>query len=163
VKAQRQSSSGESTGCLHGTLEQDEVILGDQDSNKVRRIVRQVDGVVDMEIEALSSSFQQGMQLELETQIDVSHATYKDVKPGHARLQDGVSRVSVLVSPTTVPIVSNGNKLHVIISKDMLPIRIRLLSEDVDTFHEGAKDEENYFGKLMIKDFYYPVEAFYEG
>ena len=41
-----------------------------------------------------------------------------------------------------------------------LPMRIRIVTEDVDTFHTDAADAENYFGSVMMDDFYNPVEAF---
>jgi hypothetical protein len=41
-----------------------------------------------------------------------------------------------------------------------MPLRIRILVEDIDTLHKGADEEENYFANLMIEDFFNPVEAF---
>ncbi len=38
-------------------------------------------------------------------------------------------------------------------------MKIRIIMEDVDTFHEGALDQETYFGKVMTEDFYNPLEV----
>jgi hypothetical protein len=39
-------------------------------------------------------------------------------------------------------------------------LRLRLILEDVDTFHKGADDATNYFGDFMAKDFFSPIEYF---
>jgi len=41
-----------------------------------------------------------------------------------------------------------------------LPLQLRVIVEDVDTFHKGADQEENYFGKLMADSFFRPLETF---
>jgi hypothetical protein len=38
------------------------------------------------------------------------------------------------------------------------PLRIRLILEDIDTFHEGGAEKETYFGSLMIDEFLHPLD-----
>ena len=37
------------------------------------------------------------------------------------------------------------------------PARVRVVAEDVDRFHEGAQDIENYFGVIAKNEFQNPV------
>jgi hypothetical protein len=46
------------------------------------------------------------------------------------------------------------------IQSQHLPIRVRIIIEDIDTFHEGAEKLENHFGQVMVEDFFNPIEAF---
>jgi len=164
LSSKRQSSSWQTTDlCLKGTLTQDQTMLGKvKDHPEISRVVRQVDGVIDFEIDALSKDFGEVLQLSLETKLESSRAEYRQVETGHGRLQDSKSRITILVSPTNVTITSHANMLLVEIAKELLPLRIRLISEDIDTFHRDGDIEESFFGKLMKTDFQYPVEAFFE-
>jgi hypothetical protein len=38
--------------------------------------------------------------------------------------------------------------------------QIRILAEDMDTFHAQADEVETYFGKLMTDDFVHPMEMY---
>ena len=95
------------------------------------------------------------LELRLATKL-TSNATYTRVKEGQGHLQDDQSRVTVLTSPQSVQVAARRNVL--IISQILLPSRLCIISEDVDTFHRGADKAENHFGTVMIADFYYPVE-----
>lgn len=152
--------NGESQACLEGNLAQNEIQVGDKPV--FSRIMRQVDGVIDIEVYALDpSTLSISYTLHLATKLGES-SSFTALRKGQGRLQDDLSRLTVLTLPTSVAISAQRNTLQLAVDKDSLPLRVRLISEDVDTFHKGAADEENYFGSLMIKDFYYPVEAFYE-
>ena len=151
--------------CLEGTLAQDQVTLALPSSKSVSldrklfRIVRQVDGVIDMQVHGFHNHTSlEKLELRLATKL-TSNATYTRVKEGQGRLQDDQSRVTVLTSPQSVQVAAKQNVL--IISQILFPSRLRIISEDVDTFHRGADKAENHFGTVMIADFSYPVEVFH--
>ena len=112
------------------------------------------------------------MVLRLESKLEAATTEYREVNPGHIRLQDRVSRVTILTwapqqSIATVcanpdSIGENGNDGYnaLTLRVDSVPLRMRIISEDVDTFHHGADQEENYFGDIMIQDFFNPVEVY---
>ena len=47
--------------------------------------------------------------------------------------------------------------LQIVISQ---PLRIRVIMENIDTFHKKATTRENYFGELMKQDFFHPLQAY---
>ena len=171
--------------CLEGTLAQDKITL-DLDPHhsqqgggnvtkasvgaKLVRVVRQVDGVIDMEVYAVhpnassssssSSTVDPLVQLHLRVSaLSASRASFARLQRGRGRLQDGLSRITILASPKTVTVSAKANVL--IVSKLVFPLRLRIISEDVDTFHQGADQVDNYFGSVMTEDFYHPVEVFH--
>lgn len=168
------------TNCLEGTLTQDEVTLtrvtsktstgqDDDSKDKLVRIVRQVDGVIDMEVHALLNENENNMvsslswlaevQWQLTTKL-ARNASFFQIQPGHVRLQDAMSRVTILTWPRTVKVFAHENILT--LQALVFPLRLRMISEDIDTFHAGADQEENYFGSVMIQDFQQPVEVFHQ-
>ncbi|KAL7579627.1 hypothetical protein ACA910_007990 [Epithemia clementina (nom. ined.)] len=181
-------SSASPTHCLQGTLAQDEMVLtapvdqqeasetaGEQE--KLVRIVRQVDGVIDMEVHALhraatnnhssfslSPSWMDNIQWQFTTKL-ATNATFVRVKEGHSRLQDGLSRITIITTPKTVTLSARKNVLTLDGGiggggGSVFPLRLRIISENIDTFHQGADQAENHFASVMIGDFYHPVEVF---
>ena len=79
-------------------------------------------------------------------------------------LQNGIARITFLFSEAVIlsePSDGGGIvDIPIQLSRfSSLPVlRIRLIVEDVDTFHEGAKDRENFFGKYMADDFFIPLQ-----
>jgi hypothetical protein len=56
---------------------------------------------------------------------------------------------------------ANGNGIiDLAIQSQHLPLRLRIIMEDIDTFHNGAEKFENHFGQVMVEDFFNPIEAF---
>ena len=148
--------------CLAGDNVREAVTLG---NDQVVRTVHQVDGVIDMDIALTSLSpraWSNKMLLRLDTKLDAHSSVYQHVNPGHVRVQDARSRVTFLTWPQNITIstpMNHSDSVEFVVDK--LPLRIRIISENVDTFHDGAESVENYFGKLMIEDFYNPLEFFY--
>jgi hypothetical protein len=54
----------------------------------------------------------------------------------------------------------NYNIVEIEFTSQALPLRLRFISEDVDTFHKDAYMHENYFASLMSKDFFNPMEPY---
>ena len=79
-------------------------------------------------------------------------------------LQNGISRIMFLFSEPVI--LSEPSDIGGIVDIPILlsrmssspVLRIRLIVEDVDTFHEGAEDRENFFGKYMADDFFIPLQ-----
>ena len=83
-------------------------------------------------------------------------------------LQNDKSRITILLSEPIklsgkqdglidVPIVVASSSPKHLSSKSSV-LRIRLIVEDVDTFHKGANEYENFFGTYMTDDFFIPLE-----
>ena len=147
--------------CLKGTLSEDLLLI--KGKANLQRLVRHVDGVVEIEIYSNGDTKSNGesARFSLQTLLDPSTTSSLVVRKGQMRLQDNSSRITVVSSPISADVRSQTNKIEVTIKANDLPLRIRLMPENIDMNHEGSDQEEGYFGKLMIKDFYYPVEAYF--
>jgi hypothetical protein len=156
------------------------------DDGLLRRTVWEQDGVVDIVLERTSADT--GAQqhpddrkltrthaarrqhlLRIDTPIAIP-AQFSHVREGQVRFQNQHSRFTLLTWPTRVSNVThieatNGSALvldlHHLSAHATFPLRLRIVVEDVDLLHKGANKVENYFGQLMIDDFFQPVEAFY--
>jgi hypothetical protein len=62
-------------------------------------------------------------------------------------IQDQQSRITIFASEMTDPSNEKSGTVAIAIAE---PIRIRILVEDVDTFHEGGDQVESYFSTLMV-------------
>jgi hypothetical protein len=137
------------------------------DHGRLRRTVRYQDGVVDLLVEHFhnisSTSTDETTILQLQTMVQ--SADLQAVSDGAWRLQDTRVRITILTLPTSVKASSGDGttalgRIHV--NMDALPLRLRVIVEDVDTFHQGADQVENFFGKFLTADFRNPVELFVE-
>ncbi|GKY94676.1 hypothetical protein MPSEU_000433000 [Mayamaea pseudoterrestris] len=128
-------------------------------SNQLTRVVYEQDGVIDYLVEsrdATSDNYMLRLQMPLKL-----NSTFDLVRDGHVRLQDQETRLTILARPRKVDIVSTQEgTAELTIQPANLPLRIRIIVEDVDKLHDNAHLEENYFGQRMIDDFYQPVEGF---
>lgn len=122
------------------------------DHDMVRRSIYDQDGVTDFDIDG---NFQNEYMLKLETPIAGSNLTQIDSK--EYWLQDSTSRMTILLSKRIDTSVSEDGTLELVIP---LPLRIRIILEDVDYFHDGAWKERSYFGTVMKQDFSFPLQAF---
>jgi hypothetical protein len=150
--------------------------LLDIDRGAMQRAVYTQDGVTDFLISGGDTSTSTGMGrreeeqqstyiLTLETPI---RSTELQKSIDHEKqqswwLQDGQSRMTILIL-TSQPgvelrLVKSGTVSLAISSPSSL-IRVRVISEDVDDFHKGAKTRPNYFGKLLTDDFFHPLETY---
>jgi hypothetical protein len=146
------------------------------DDNRLQRTVWQQDGVIDIVIHDSSEDVQsqRNLTLRIETPLDKSSSTMKHIQDGQVRLEDRQSRFTLLTWPkalaseTTMRVNEGegggGVALDVPVlytDKNILPLRLRIIVEDIDTFHQAADKVENYFGGCMVEDFFHPVEAFW--
>jgi len=136
------------------------------ENGQIRRTVWQQDGVIDFLFE--NAAVKQSVVLYLETALELSTQPLERVALGHARLQDhrNETRMTLLTSPTALRVETAAGVgrpagvLQLNIEPVHLPVRLRVIIEDVDTFHKGAEREENYFGQVMAEDFFNQIEAF---
>lgn len=136
---------------------------------QLRRTVWQQDGVIDMLLEDTGLATRD-LIWRLETLVQSQ--SIKMIQEGHVRLQDQQTRMTLLMLPTTgveltmsranpTPDNSIGNGIiDLAIQSQHLPLRLRIIIEDIDTFHRGAEKLENHFGQVMVEDFFNPIEAF---
>ena len=77
-------------------------------------------------------------------------------------MENDESRVNILTLPrietATSPI---RGSLTLNIPPNALPLKIRVIVDDKDTFHEGAKSSASFFSTLAKEDFYDQIEFFY--
>jgi hypothetical protein len=151
---------------------------------RLKRTVWEQDGVVDIVLDydqaaaAAAARQDEGIQLQLRLETPLQGPVQlRHVRDGQIRLQNHDSRFTLLTWPALVVNITQhvaGNarnsasslvvNLHHIAThpaSSSFPLRLRIIMEDVDLFHKGADKMENYFGSLMIDDFFQPVEAFY--
>jgi len=124
-------------------------------NSQYRRTIHSHDGVTDVEIHSLDGK---SSDVDLHVHFQVSQGSSKVVTTGHVRIQNDDTRTTFLTWPPNEIDVSERNVacIHV----DKVPFRIRIITEDIDQFHEGADQEQNFYGSLMIRDFLSPVETF---
>ena len=137
------------------------MVLGE----RIRRTVYYGDGVVDLLVEAVDGSTAVGAgSISLHIQTALRKPSLKRVRDGVWHLQDAQSRFTLLASPplsiSPVTTTTTEGKSSMIVQVQAFPVRMRVIVEDIDTFHQGAKKEENYFGQSMAESFFLPVESF---
>jgi hypothetical protein len=132
---------------------------------QLRRTVWQQDGVIDMLLENVGGLATKDLIWSLETLVQSQ--SLETIQEGHVRLQDEQIRMTLLMLPTaagvepTISRAANGNgRIDLAIQSQHLPLRLRIIMEDIDTFHKGAEKLENHFGQVMVEDFFNPIEAF---
>jgi hypothetical protein len=134
------------------------------DDFRIRRTVTDYDGVIDLLLERTtkdSMMHQRQLILKLATPLQGTPIWKSFENGSHWRLQDNQSRFTFLTWPKAVLTMAvNGGTVSMTIPADAYPVSLRIITEDVDTFHDGADQEENPFGKLMIQDFFNPAELF---
>jgi hypothetical protein len=164
VSVALETGSKETAGTCPLSSSKSQALLHD---GQLRRTVWQQDGVIDMLFEDLGLTG--NLVLRLETLVH-SVSLQDTVQPGHVRLQDDRTRMTLLVLPTAglaatnptgqTTANNNGGVIDLAIQTQYLPMRLRIIMEDIDTLHRGAEREENYFGQVMVEDFFNPIEAF---
>ncbi len=126
------------------------------DGGAIHRKVYDQDGITDLVIDTDNNG--QTYQLKFETPIATDNL--KNIPENYGKqwwLQDGRSRMTILTSlPVKMSIVKQGT-VQLFVSTSL---RIRVIVEDVDIFHKGAKNNANYFGDLMTQDFFNPLESY---
>lgn len=131
------------------------------------RTVWDHDGVTDIEISIVEGYTIDPMKqvesmLRLQTPVNTSQLIHRGVEGTITWqqvywIQDGDSRVVFVFNETTnlSDVLKVSGSVDIIIKR---PLKIRLIVEDVDTFHEGGAEKESYFGSLMTDEFLHPLE-----
>ena len=131
----------------------------DIDGGQAVRTVYDQDGVTDIVItegHAVSGGDFR-YTLKLETPIQASELM--NVEPfGRAWwLQDSQSRMTILGdSNTTVKVVKPGT-VEFSVAESM---RLRIITENIDTFYRGSRKRANFYGDLLQSDFLEPLEFY---
>ena len=127
------------------------------DGGIFQRKVYDHDGITDIIIDALKTGGH-GYQLRLETPIVTSNLQKILESDGREWwLQDSLSRMTILTSqPVEMSLIRQGTIQFEVLSH----LRVRVIVENIDTFHKGARKHANYFGNLMKDDFFSPIEAY---
>jgi hypothetical protein len=133
------------------------------------------DGVTDIQISLLegynidSSTMKhnESILLRLQTPVNTSQLIHRGVEgtPTWQQVywvQDGDSRVVLVFNDTITTSnlsdamlkVSSVGSVDIVINR---PIHIRIILEDIDTFHEGGIEKESFFGSLMTDEFLHPL------
>jgi hypothetical protein len=125
-----------------------------------------IDGMDKSTTTATAADERKGRQngsylLKLETPIVATNFFEFD---DHVRwIQDSQSRMTILVRSEDdyhpLPTMIGQGTLYVPISSNTTTY-IRIIVEDVDHFHNGTRKVPTYFGDLMTRDFWSPVEAY---
>eukprot|EP00934_Nitzschia_sp_Nitz4_P000456 Nitzschia sp. Nitz4//scaffold45_size130396//119722//120969//NITZ4_003473-RA/size130396-processed-gene-0.233-mRNA-1//-1//CDS//3329552470//456//frame0 len=122
------------------------------DNGSVQRDIYDQDGITDLWI---SGKTERKLHLKMDTPI--LDGMLRDLDSGKEWwFQDNVSRLTILLDNDVEILNPGGSIIQVAVSG---PLRIRLIVEDVDTFHAGAQELRSYFGGIMKQDFVTPIEV----
>lgn len=83
-----------------------------------------------------------------------------------AWIQNNESRVTVITKPKVHSILAHAEtdsspaRIEIMIPSNSLPLRVRIIVDDVDTFHSGAEQDVTFFAEQMEADFQQPLEFF---
>mmetsp|Transcript_21930 Transcript_21930/g.41410 ORF Transcript_21930/g.41410 Transcript_21930/m.41410 type:complete len:737 (-) Transcript_21930:284-2494(-) len=81
-----------------------------------------------------------------------------------AWIQNDVSRVSLVVDrrdgAPEVVIAATGGRVEVTVDPGALPVRLRIIVENLDLHHDGALDLPSYYGEKMSEDVWNHPEVF---
>jgi Glycosyltransferase family 10 (fucosyltransferase) C-term len=123
-----------------------------------RRTLYNPDGFIDWVIESQEPVPKSSLRLQLQTLL-TAPITIRNVRDGVWHLQSDVSRYTLLMTSSEKHVqVQQGRESSIIEILVAAPMRLRIVVEDLDTFHKGADQVENYFGTLAAEDFFYPIQ-----
>jgi len=84
--------------------------------------------------------------------------TVKSSRKNVYHIQDRASRITIVGDPHLEMSVKSEGVLDIRPSQETNePQRLRIIVEDVDTFHAGAETAQNYFGETMVSEFEHPL------
>lgn len=134
------------------------------------RTVRSHDGVTDIQLDNDESSKAtydhteeiESIILQMNTLIsaDEKSEPLEMLSERHYRFQDATKRMTLLANRDVAISHTATGILEVRISLINVPLQLRIIVEDIDTFYEDGEDRTNYFGQMMTEDFLNPLEAF---
>ena len=124
------------------------------DGGKFHRKVYDQDGVTDLIIQDKEGG---GYILRLETPIVSDNLEKIGESDAEYWFQDSQSRITILISENVPVFMSKKGTVDIPIPSDL---QVRIIVENIDKFHKGAKKHASYFGDLMKRDFVNPLEAY---
>ena len=145
-------------------------------SGQLKRTVWEHDGVIDLHVDPVAfvpqdATFSLGLLLPdaVGGDWDIRGPVGRSLHREQAWIQTNESRVTVFTRPKVQSVLAYPKsaaipapaRIVLIIPSKTLPLRIRIVVDDIDNFHEGAEKDETYFAKQMEKDFYQPLEFFH--
>ena len=156
-----------STECSHPVTDANRMI--DIDHGVLQRTLYNHDGVVDMIIRESAEAATvderkmslQPVTLRLHFPLLRPPVQLRNIRPGVWHVQNEKSRFTILFATSFSSSDDIAVTEHTEIAYNIVmipPIRVRVIVEDVDTFHKGANDTENFFGKLLTDDFFNPIQ-----
>jgi hypothetical protein len=124
------------------------------DDRQLRRKVWYQDGVVDI---LLDSNAGNSTLVILQLKMPLTQSAMRPLKKmreGVWHTQDELTRFTILILPRSGAVKPSAVSGAVNVEIFNLPMRLRVIVEDIDTFHLGADRVVNFFGKLMADDFF---------
>jgi Glycosyltransferase family 10 (fucosyltransferase) C-term len=123
-----------------------------------RRTLYNHDGLVDLVMDAKEDAKPAPLSLQLKTLL-TAPIIIRNVRDGVWHLQNDITRYTLLMTSLERNVrVQQGSDKSIIEIVVSAPMRLRIVVEDVDTFHKGADQVENYFGTLAAEDFFHPIQ-----
>ena len=111
------------------------------------------DGILDFVIEGTGEDGT--LQLELPIKAAIVRKSSQ-----HYEAQNDVSRITILSHWQSEPTKNDDGTLSISVSHKG-EMRVRVIVEDLDTFHVGGLNESSHFGKLAAADFFEPLQFFW--
>ena len=160
----------------------DENRVVEVDHGVIRRKIFGRDGVTDLIIDVTTDESRSRNDssdhyiLRLETPLSDKIQEPHVINDAAFWIQDDKSRFYVMISgigdiklsaavgdkPGTIeisiPLVHSGSASD----STTTTVRVRIVTEDIDHFHQDAQKFPTYFGDLMMQDFFHPIEFFQE-
>jgi hypothetical protein len=145
-------------------------------NGQLKRTVWEHDGVIDLHIDPVAfvkqdAEFSLGLLLPdaVGGDWDIRGPVGRSLHREQAWIQTNESRITVFTRPRVQSILAHPKsastpapaRIVLIVPSKSLPLRIRIVVDDVDSFHEGAEKDETYFAKQMEEDFDHPLEFFH--
>jgi hypothetical protein len=122
------------------------------------------DGTTDMYLDGQLTN-----PLILKLQFPIANPSFRTYDARTVWVQNEQSRISLMfgseglgmfdVSSATT-FAADAASVEITIHPDHVPLRIRIILEDQDTFHKGAEQELTYYGKIMSDDLLTMPELF---
>lgn len=130
----------------------------------LRRTVRNQDGVTDILLNSSNSVFpkSENIILQMKTSIkgDATTSSLIKLSANHYRFQDSTNRFTILTNRDVKVFTSGMGILAMRISHLTVPLRLRVIVENIDNDYDDMVNRTNYFGRALTEDFFNPLEKF---
>lgn len=138
------------------------IVLSGAGDDLLQRDAWEHDGVIDLHVKAIGYIEPNTTSVLMLKATMLSGNVTMRATDEYAYIQSKMSRFTFFAtSGISYDYLSMSNAVALIIPSGVLPVRIRILTEDVDTFHDGGDQTTSYFATTMMADFQHPLEGFY--